>query len=73
MMSLHHQGNWAMQGANFAPIIFDPNVRSIVMNDQEKYSAAVEHWVAISSVVKVSDDDNQPVWGIEKYERNDRG
>ncbi len=49
--------DWAMQVAEFAPIVFDPNVRSVVMNDRDKYLAAVERWVAISSVVKVSDDD----------------
>jgi fructokinase len=49
--------DWAMQVAEFAPIVFDPNVRSAVMNDRDKYLAAVERWVAISSVVKVSDDD----------------
>jgi fructokinase len=49
--------DWAMQVAEFAPIVFDPNVRSVVMNDRDKYLDAVERWVAISSVVKVSDDD----------------
>jgi fructokinase len=49
--------DWAMQVAEFAPIVFDPNVRSVVMNDRDNYLAAVERWVAISSVVKVSDDD----------------
>ena len=49
--------DWAMQVAEFAPIVFDPNVRSVVMSDRDKYLAAVERWVAISSVVKVSDDD----------------
>jgi fructokinase len=49
--------DWAMKVAEFAPIVFDPNVRSVVMNDRDKYLAAVERWVAISSVVKVSDDD----------------
>jgi fructokinase len=49
--------DWAMQVAEFAPIVFDPNVRSVVMDDRDKYLAAVERWVAISSVVKVSDDD----------------
>ena len=49
--------DWAMQVAEFAPIVFDPNVRSVVMNNRDKYLAAVERWVAISSVVKVSDDD----------------
>ena len=49
--------DWALRVAEFAPIVFDPNVRSVVMNDREKYVAAVEKWVSISSVVKVSDDD----------------
>jgi fructokinase len=49
--------DWALQVAEFAPIVFDPNVRSVVLNDHEKYVEAVERWVSISSVVKVSDDD----------------
>jgi fructokinase len=48
---------WAVKTAEFAPIVFDPNVRSTVVGDREKYCAAVEKWVAISSVVKLSDDD----------------
>ena len=48
---------WALKTAEFAPIVFDPNVRSTVVSDREKYCAAVEKWVAISSVVKLSDDD----------------
>jgi len=49
--------DWALQVADFAPIIFDPNIRPSVMNDRDAYVAAVEKWVAISAVVKVSDDD----------------
>ena len=49
--------NWAIKCAEFAPIIFDPNVRSSVVGDREKYRSAVEKWVGISSVVKLSDDD----------------
>jgi fructokinase len=48
---------WAVKTAEFAPIVFDPNVRSTVVSDREKYCAAVEKWAAISSVVKLSDDD----------------
>ena len=58
---------WAMQVAEFAPIVFDPNVRSVVMNDREKYVAAVERWVALSSVVKVSDDDLAWLYPSESY------
>jgi fructokinase len=48
---------WAIKTAEFAPIVFDPNVRSSVVADRDKYRAAVEKWVGISSVVKLSDDD----------------
>ena len=59
--------DWAMQVAEFAPIVFDPNVRSVVMNDRDKYLAAVERWVAISSVVKVSDDDLAWLYPDQQY------
>ena len=48
---------WAVKTTEFAPIVFDPNVRSSVVSDRDKYRAAVEKWVGISSVVKLSDDD----------------
>jgi fructokinase len=48
---------WAVKTAEFAPIVFDPNVRSSVVGDRDKYRAAVEKWVGISSVIKLSDDD----------------
>lgn len=38
-------------------IVFDPNIRPSVMGDKEKYRAAVERWIEISDVVKLSDDD----------------
>jgi len=49
--------DWAVQVGEFAPIIFDPNIRPSVMGNRDKYAAAVEKWVSISSVIKVSDDD----------------
>jgi fructokinase len=48
---------WAIKCAEFAPIVFDPNVRSSVVGDREKYRSAVEQWAAISTVIKLSDDD----------------
>ena len=48
---------WAIKTAEFAPIVFDPNVRTSVVGDRVKYRAAVEKWVGISSVIKLSDDD----------------
>lgn len=49
--------DWAMQVAEFAPIVFDPNIRPSVQPDRDLYEAAVEKWVALSAVIKVSDDD----------------
>jgi fructokinase len=48
---------WAKSVAKVAPIVFDPNIRPAVISDRSQYVAQVERWVAISSVVKVSDDD----------------
>ena len=49
--------DWAMEVAEFAPIIFDPNIRPSVQPDRDLYEAAVEKWAALSAVIKVSDDD----------------
>jgi fructokinase len=49
--------DWAVKCAEFAPIVFDPNARPSFLADREKYSQAVEKWVGISSVVKLSDED----------------
>jgi fructokinase len=49
--------NWAVKCAEFAPIVFDPNVRPSFLGDRKKYCQAVEKWVGISSVVKLSDED----------------
>ena len=48
---------WAQSVAHIAPIIFDPNIRPAVLGDRDEYVKKVEKWVAISSVVKVSDED----------------
>ncbi len=49
--------DWAMQVAEFAPIVFDPNIRPSVQPDRDLYEAAVEKWAGLSAVIKVSDDD----------------
>jgi fructokinase len=49
--------DWAVTVGEFAPIVFDPNIRPSVIEDRAKYADAVEKWVSISSVVKASDDD----------------
>jgi fructokinase len=49
--------DWALRVGEFAPIIFDPNIRPSVLGDREIYSSSVEKWISISSIVKVSDED----------------
>ena len=48
---------WAVKVGEFAPIIFDPNIRPSVMPDLIKYREEVDKWLKISSVVKFSEDD----------------
>jgi fructokinase len=60
--------DWAMQVAEFAPIVFDPNIRPSVMGDRDLYEAAVEKWAALSSVIKVSDDDMAWLYPGQRYE-----
>jgi fructokinase len=48
---------WAQSVAQVAPIIFDPNIRPAVLDKRDEYVKKVEKWVAISSAVKVSDED----------------
>ena len=48
---------WAQSVANVAPIVFDPNIRPSVLGNRDEYVKKIEKWVAISSVVKVSDED----------------
>ncbi len=48
---------WAVKVGEFAPIVFDPNIRPSVMPDLIKYRAEVDKWLKISSVVKFSEDD----------------
>jgi fructokinase len=48
---------WAQSVATVAPIVFDPNIRPAVLGNRDQYVKKVEKWVAISSAVKVSDED----------------
>ena len=48
---------WAQRVAHIAPIVFDPNIRPAVLSNRDEYVKKVEKWVAISSAVKVSDED----------------
>jgi fructokinase len=49
--------DWAQSVVKVAPIVFDPNIRPVVISDRKQYVAQVERWVEIASVVKVSDED----------------
>ena len=48
---------WVQSVANVAPIVFDPNIRPAVLGNRDEYVKKIEKWVAISSAVKVSDED----------------
>ena len=50
-----------------APIVFDPNVRITVLDDVDRYRDAVEKWIGISSVVKVSEEDIALLYGGRDY------
>lgn len=39
------------------PIVFDPNIRPIVMSNKAKYRGIFKRWVEISNVVKMSHED----------------
>jgi fructokinase len=60
--TLHEPGatvlfKWAQSVGHVAPIVFDPNIRPAVLKNRDEYVKNVEKWVAISSSVKVSDED----------------
>jgi fructokinase len=60
---------WAQSLAKVAPIVFDPNIRPAVISDRKQYTTQVERWIAISSAVKVSDEDIKwlyPSIGVEQ-------
>ncbi|MBI3429722.1 MAG: carbohydrate kinase, partial [Actinobacteria bacterium] len=48
---------WATHVSEFAPIIYDPNVRSDVLSDKSIYVEIFERWSSISTVIKASEDD----------------
>jgi fructokinase len=60
---------WAQSVVKVAPIVFDPNIRPAVINDRAQYVAQVERWVAISSAVKVSDEDVRWLYPSLKIEQ----
>jgi fructokinase len=57
------------------PVLFDPNVRPSIQSDKEIYRSAVERWIDVASVVKLSEDDISWLYGDELVVRSwlDRG
>jgi fructokinase len=51
--------------ATSAPVVFDPNVRPSIQGDKDLYRAAVERWIDVSSIVKLSEDDLHWLYGDE--------
>jgi fructokinase len=49
--------DWIEKSKDYAPIIYDPNIRSAVISDRDKYQEVVKNWVALSNVIKASEDD----------------
>ena len=60
--------DWAIKVNEFAPIVFDPNIRPSVVGDRVRYAAAVEKWAAISSIIKLSDDDVKWLYPDKSFE-----
>ena len=46
-----------------APVIFDPNVRPSIQGDKDVYRAAVERWIDVATIVKLSEDDLSFLYG----------
>jgi fructokinase len=40
-----------------APVVFDPNVRPSIQVDKSPYRTAVERWIDVARIVKLSEDD----------------
>jgi fructokinase len=45
------------------PVIFDPNVRPSIQGDKALYRVAVERWIEKASIIKLSDDDLNWLYG----------
>jgi fructokinase len=58
-----------------APIVFDPNVRPSIEGDKDKYRKSVERWIDVASIVKLSEEDLDWLYGDESVVKRwfDRG
>ena len=48
-----------------APVVFDPNVRPSIQGDKDLYRAAIERWIHIATIVKLSEDELNWLYGDE--------
>lgn len=48
-----------------APIVFDPNVRPSIEGNKDLYRASVERWIDVASIVKLSEEDLDWLYGDE--------
>jgi len=55
---------WA--SSKSTPIIFDPNVRPSIEGDKALYRAAVERWMDVATIVKLSEDDLNWLYGHDE-------
>ncbi len=55
---------WAQEKS--VPIVFDPNVRPSIQGDKGIYRAAIERWIDLSTIVKLSEDDLDWLYGSEE-------
>ncbi len=60
--------DWARKVADFATVIYDPNVRTSVLSDRVRYQDSVAKWASISKVIKVSSDDLEWLYPGEDFE-----
>ena len=51
-----------------APVIFDPNVRPSIQGNRKIYRAAVERWVDVATIMKLSEDDLSFLYGDKSDE-----
>ena len=48
-----------------APVVFDPNVRPSIQGDKGIYRASIERWIRVSTIIKLSEDDLNWLYGDE--------
>ena len=65
--------DWARSKS--APIVFDPNVRPSIQGNKDLYRASIERWIDVASIVKLSEEDLDWIYGNESVVKSwfDRG